>query len=188
MLHIARGVLGKVVGILDGQALGHHHLDGMTHVIGVTLDEVAQAPLGEELVGILLVGGLAQVEGHIGTVIIRAVALPRCSGLDGVAFDAVGLPRKGLVRPKGTTHHAHARGNHEAGVEAHTKLADDVHRIALGVAVLLLECLRTRVRDGAEVLLELGLGHANAVVADGDGARILVIAHANGEVVLANVD
>ena len=186
VLDVARGVLGQLVGILDRDALGDHHPDGMAHVVGVAPDEVAQGPLGEEPVGVLVLGGLAQVEDDVGAVVVCAGALPRRGGPDGVALDAVRLPRIGGVRPKGAAHHAHARGHHERRVEAHAKLANDVCGVALAAGMLGLELLRSRVRDGAQVLLELRLAHADAVVRDRHGAGILVEGHEDGQVVLAD--
>ena len=97
----------------------------------------------------------------------------RC-GLDGVAVQAVALPCVDLVGAEGTAHHAHHGGDHERGVEAHAKLADDVDVGALGLGVVGLEGLRAGVRDGAQVGVELLSRHADAVVAHADGARVLV--------------
>ena len=183
-LVVVAGVLG--LGLLA--ALGDHHLDGMAHVVGVARHEVAQAPLGEEAVGVVLVGRGTQVERHVGAVVVLARALALCGGLDGVAAPAVRLPRKGLVRAVRAAHHADLLGDHEGGVEAHAKLADDVHVLALVLGVCLLEGLRARVGDGAKVLVQLVLGHADAVVTHRDGAHVLVEGQTNGKRVLVNVD
>ena len=97
----------------------------------------------------------------------------RC-GLDGVAVQAVALPCVDLVGAEGTADHAHLGGDHERGVEAHAKLADDVDVGALGLGVVGLEGLRAGVRDGTQVGVELFSRHADAVVAHADGARVLV--------------
>ena len=125
----------------------------MAHVVGVARDKVAQAPLGEEAVGVVLLGRGAQVERHVGAVVVLARALSLGGRFDGVAAAAVGLPGKCLVRTVGAAYHADLVGNHEGGVEAHAKLADDVHVLALVIGVCLLEGLRARVGDGAQVLV-----------------------------------
>ena len=108
--------------------------------------------------------------------------------LDGVALHAVALPGPSLVAAVGLRHHAHALAHHERGVEAHAELADDVHVVALHLVVLHLERHGVRVRDGAQVAVELVLRHADTAVAHGDGAGVLVEAHLDGELVLGEFD
>ena len=160
----------------------------MAHVVGVLPDEVAQPPLGEEAVGVVGVCALAQVENHVGAVVVGSGALALGRGLDGVALDAVGLPGEGLVGAEGATHDTDLVRHHERGVEPDAELADNVHVIALVLGVLLLELLRAGVRDGAEVLVELLLGHADAVVRDGNRARVLVEGQADRERGLVDLD
>ncbi len=160
----------------------------MAHVVGVALHQVAQAPFGEEAVEVLVLGALAQEEGYVGAVVVCAIPLPRLRGLDGVAADAVGLPGIGMLSAVCAGDHAHLGGDHEARVEADAELADDVDVLALMLGVLLLEGLAARMRDGAEVLIELGLVHADAVVGDGDGAGVPVEGESDGEVLGAEVD
>ena len=151
------------------------------------MHEVAQAPLGEVLVGAVLALNLAQVEDDVGTMVVLAVALARASRGNRVALDAVALPNKGLVRAIGAADDAHVVGHHEGGVEAHAKLADDVDVLALMLGVGLLEGLAARMGDGAQVAVELFLGHADAVVAHGDGACVLVKRQANGQLIGAKL-
>ena len=68
----------------------------------------------------------------------------------------------------------------EGGVEAHTELTDDVHVILQLVFVLELE--GAAVGDGAQVLFQFLLGHANAVIGDGQGSCVLVDLQINGKV------
>ena len=114
--------------------------------------------------------------------------LVRGRRLDRIAVHAVGLPGEGLFGAVGAAHHADLRGHHEAGVEADAEPADDVHLRPLVLGVLLLELLGAGVRDGPEVLVELGLGHADAVVAHRDGAGILVKGQTNGQLVITELD
>ncbi len=68
-------------------------------------------------------------------------------------------------------------GHHEGGVEAHAELADDVGGVLPAVLLLgqlLLELEGAAAGDGAQVLLQLLLRHADAVVGDGQGAGNLV--------------
>ena len=160
----------------------------MAHVVGVALHQVAQTPLGKEAVEVLVLSALTQVEGDVGAMVVGSVTLPRLRRLDGVAADAVGLPRIGLLGTVCAGDHAHLGGNHEARVEPDAELADDVDVLALVLGVLLLEGLAAGVSDRAEVLIELGFGHADAVVGDGDGAGVFVEGKRDGEVLGAEVD
>ena len=71
-------------------------------------------------------------------------------------------------------------GHHKGGVEPHAKLADDVGGVVL--AHLLLELQRAAAGDGAQVVLQLLLGHADAVIGDGEGAVLFVRCHSDGKV------
>ena len=160
----------------------------MTHVVRVLAHELAKLPLGEELVGVILGRGLAQEERDDRAVVAHRSRLVRGRRLDRIAVHAVGLPGEGLVGAVGATHHADLRGDHEAGVEADAEPADDVHLRPLVLGVLLLELLGAGVRDGPEVLVELGLGHADAVVAHRYGAGVLVEGKEDGQLVVTELD
>ena len=61
-------------------------------------------------------------------------------------------------------------GHHKGGVEAHAELADDVGGVLPAVLLLgqlLLELEGAAAGDGAQVLLQLLLRHADAIVGDG---------------------
>ena len=97
------------------------------------------------------------------------------TGGDGVPVGPVGLPHEGLVAAVGLGDDGDRVGHHEGGVEAHAELADDVDVLPLVLLVhLLLELEGAAVGDGAQVVLQLLLGHAHAVVGDGEGALLLV--------------
>ena len=141
-----------------------------------------------------LVGGVVlQVHDDVGAML---GALGR---LDVVAVDAVGLPGPGLVASDGAGDDAHLLAHHEGGIEADAELADDVHigevleslRLAglafsssLGLGGLEFE--RVGMGDGAEVLVQLVFGHADAVVGHRDRALVAVVAHRDGQVVAAH--
>ena len=161
--------------------LGNLHLDGVAHVVAVALDQVLQAVLGKIGVVVVLVGVLLEREDDVGAV-LGALGLG-----DGVALNAVGFPRPRLVAAERTGNDAHLGGDHEAGVEADAELADDVDVVTLLLGVVGLERLGIGVCDGAEVLVELVLRHADAVVRDGDGAGTLVEADVNGQLVLGKL-
>ena len=167
-------VLGGVFGLGQLTALRDLHAHGVAHVVGVLADELLQAPLAEQFVGVLVLGAFAQVERDARAVVAHERGLFGRCGLDGVAVQAVALPCVDLVGAEGAADHAHLGGNHERGVEAHAKLADDVDVGALGLGVVGLKGLRAGVCDGAQVGVELLSRHADAVVANADGARVLV--------------
>ena len=161
--------------------LGNLHLDGVAHVVAITLDQVLQAVLRKISVVVVLVGVFLERKDDVGAV-LGALGLG-----DGVAFNAVGFPRPRLVATESVGDDAHLGGDHEAGVEADAELADDVDVVALLLGVVGLERLGIGVCDGAEVLVELVLRHADAVVRDGDGAGALVEADVNGQLVLGKL-
>ena len=69
-------------------------------------------------------------------------------------------------------------GHHEGGIKAHTELADNV---ALGVLIqLLTELEGTAGGDDAQILLQIGIVHADAVVAEGAG--LLIGADGDGKI------
>ena len=76
--------------------------------------------------------------------------------------------------------HGHRLGDHEGGVEAHAELADDIH-IRIGGQILL-KLQGAALGDGAQVLFHLLLGHADAVVRNGQQPVFLVGLEGDGEV------
>ncbi len=76
------------------------------------------------------------------------------------------------------------RKDHDGIVKVMSKLSDDL-LIAFEL-VIRLECQRTGACDGTEVLFELLLGHADAVIRDGDGSCVLIQIDTDREVVLAH--
>ena len=103
---------------------------------------------------------------------------------DGVAVRALGFPFVGLVGAVGAGDDGDLVGDHEGGVEADAELADDVDVRALlgGVVDAALEGHGAALGDDAEVGFELFLGHADAVIGDGDGARTLIHGHEDAEI------
>ena len=94
----------------------------------------------------------------------------------------------GGVLTVGAADNLYVAGNHKGRVEAHAKLADDVHVRALLLGVLGLKLLGARVSDGAKVALELLSVHADAVIRNRDGAGVLIKGDANGQVTLVELD
>ena len=148
---------------LELAAVGLHE-NGVAHEVGVAGHELTKAP---ELQELFLV--VAHVEGDG-----RAAAVAR-GGFEGEAVAGIGSPRPRIVVARGAGGDRHAVGDEPRGVEAHAELADEVHVARRALRLRGFEELaRPRVRDGAEVLDELVVGHAHARVFDGDGLRVLV--------------
>ena len=170
-------VLPSVLGLGLGTAVLHLHADGVADVVGVLLDEVGQGIGGQVLVIVLLVG--VGLDGH-DDVGAHGLLL---TGLDGVTVHPFGLPLPGRVCPVGLGDHRDLVGHHEGRVESHAELTDDVQLRVVGVLGLLLKLEGAALGDGAQVVFHLLLGHADAVVADGEGARLLVGDHHDLEIV-----
>ena len=179
-------VVGLGVGRRLLAAVRDLHLDGIAHVVGVLGDELAELPLAQVLVVVLLPRVVAQGEDHVGApgaVVEQRTGVARRHG---VAGHAVGLPDVGLVGAEGAADHTNLLGDHESRIEAHAELADNLG-CGLGAVRLVvarercLELLAARVGNGAQVTVKLLGGHADARVGDRDCARVLVEAHTDGK-------
>ena len=147
--------------------VAHLHADGGVDVIGVLLHQLLE-PAGLQIFAVLLLLGVRlQVKNDLGAHALLPAALHR------VAVGSVAFPLPGFLRPIGPGADSDRIGHHEGGVKAHAELADDVG--VLGVlSQLLLELVGAGGGDDAQVVLQVLLVHADAVVGDGDGARLLV--------------
>ena len=104
----------------------------------------------------------------------------------GELVGAVGVadPAGGLAPREGAGDDLHRVGHHKGGVEAQTEMADNTGAVSvlLSLALVLVdEVQSTRESDVAQVAGDLLLGHADAVVGYGEGARGLV--HRDGDAV-----
>ena len=105
-----------------------------------------------------------------------------------VAVRALGFPFPGLVGAVFLRDDGHLVRDHERRVEAHAELADDVGVGGLVLVERLLELQTAGAADRAEVVFHLVLVHADAVVADGQGAGGLVRLQLDGEIAAAEAD
>ena len=167
-------VEGLELGLLDGLLLvlgvglaaGHLHHHRVLDEVGVLLDHLAQLPLLQVLLRVLL-----EVEDDVGAAALLGGVL------EGVAAVGVGLPEHRLVGggAGAAGEDGDLVGDHEGRVEADAELADQL-RVVLDLAALeqLEELLGPRVGDGPQGLGGLVAGQADAVVAHGEGAGLLV--------------
>ena len=172
-------VLGLGVGFGLLTALLPLHLDGVADIVAVLLDDGHDAILVEEVVVVVGLGVGLDVEDDVGA---RRLLLGR---LQLIAVRTAGLPLPCLVGAVGLGDDRHLVGHHEGGVEADAELADDVDVLVL---VVLLEVEGAGVGDGAEVLLQLLLRHADAVIGDGKGAAVLVAGEQDAEIAFVHAD
>ena len=129
-------------------------------VVRVVAHDLAQAPLVEELLGVV-----AQVQDH------RGPARRRVRGLDREAAAAVGLPAPGVLLAGLARDDLDLTRDHERGIEADPELPDQVQVRGLVAAQLLDEALGTGARDGAEIVGQIVAVHADAVVDHRERAR-----------------
>ena len=158
-------ILADVGGLFLLAGLFPVHLDGIAHIVAVLFDNAHQGVLVQEAVVIFLGGALLHHQDDLGA----HLGLIRLG--DGVALGALALPLPGGVAAIGPADHRDLAGHHEGRVEAHAELADDVDVIGL---VLFLEVEAAAAGNGAQVLFQLLLGHADAVIGEGDGAVFLI--------------
>ena len=132
--------------------------------VAVALDQV----LHPRLVGVFLVLFL-QLEHDL------HAALQPAAFVDRVAAGAIAGPDQLLaVLTPAAGVDLDFGGDHEGRVEADTELADHVGRRVAAVLHRGQERLGSGVGDGAEILDQLAAGHADAVVGDRQGLRLLV--------------
>ena len=175
-------VIAGIFGFGQLDALFQVHLDGVADVVAVAANEVLQ-----------LDGGQVAAEVRFAVFVVRTdvqddvrAAVVAFSLADAVAFDAVAFPLERLVAAVCLAHDGDFVGDHECRVEADAELADDVDFLSFLCLVALLELQTAGMRDGTEVLLQLFLRHANAVVAHRDRALFGVDRHADLEVLARN--
>ncbi len=103
------------------------------------------------------------------------------AGLNGMPLRAVGFPYIRFVRTIGPAVNLHVGGHHEGGIKAHAELANNID-ILFGL-VLLLESERAALCDHAEVVFQLLLRHAAAIVRNGQGAVLLIDGKLDGKII-----
>ena len=98
---------------------------------------------------------------------------------DRVTVRPVGLPAVRLLLAVRLRDDRHLVGHHECGVETNAELTDDVDVFILDV---FLEVQAAALGDDAQVLVEILLGHADAVIADRQRAGVFIRRDADREV------
>ena len=155
----------------------HLHADRIADIVGILLDQ------GLDLMGIieaavaLVLGVVLDLQHHVGA---HAVAL---AFRDSIAVGAGGLPHIGLLLAVLLGNDGHMIRRHKGGVEAHAELADDIH--VVGLVHFLLELQAAGLGDGAEVLLQLLLIHADAIVGHGQNVVLGIALEPDLEVAAA---
>ena len=143
------------------------HDDRILDEVGIFVDDSAQFPAFQILFGVLL-----EVEGDFGArfALLRGIQL--VFALAAAAPAHCGRIRAGLLRDDD-----HFARHHERRIESDAELTDQFGQF-LFLRPLLLEKLQKRtgaaLGDGADVLDDLVLRHADAVVADGEGLRFFI--------------
>ena len=141
------------------------HADGVADVVGILAHERLETVGLQELGIVLTLRVLLDGQHDLGADLVLF------AGRYGVAVLAGGFPQVGPAR-LGLGVDLDVAADHEGGVEAHAELTDDV-RVG-GVLVRLGKGAGAALGDDAKVVLQLLAIHAAAVVADGQGARLLV--------------
>ena len=146
-----------------GLALGD---DGDRHgdVVGPFAHDVVEPVALQILVGILL-----EMKDDVGA------GLVACRLFQGITALALRGPGPGFVGAGAPRGHGHAVGHHEGGVEADAELADQAGFVlGLRISERLAEGAGAGTGDGAEILRQLRLGHADAGIGDRQRARGLL--------------
>ena len=153
---------GRLAVLLDRQP------DRERDMVGIALDQLAQAPAVEEFAFVVL-----EVQGH-GRAAARLV-----DGFERVVAASARFPAHAFARGRArlARDEGDAVGDDERGIEADAELADQLRVLAGVTRQRFEETTRARARDRADVLDHLVAAHADAVVADGQRARVLVPGH-----------
>src|ERR1019366_645638 len=139
-------------------------VDGERNERAVAFEDLLDLPILRELRAVVL-----ELDDDLGAAAL-ALAL-----LDLVAAGAIAGPdMAGLGGAPGVRIDLHAFRDHERGIKADAKLADEAGVLRLALAQGLEEGLRAGVGDGAEVLDQLGARHAEAEILEGDGLGLVV--------------
>ena len=159
--------------------VGHQHPDGEADIVAVLLHQPVKGILPQILavLVLLLLGVGLDVHDDIGS--HRSLL----AGLDGVAVHAGGLPAVRLIAAVLFRHHGDLIRHHKGRVEAHTELSDDIGVRSLLVLQIPLEAEAAAVGNDAQIVLQIVLVHADAVVADGEGTVVLVDGQRDLEIV-----
>ena len=152
------------------------HADGPADIIGIFLHKARKAVIVQKFAVVLFALVVLDDKNDV-----RAAGVLFTGG-DGVALRPAGLP---LPRPGLAVRAADDSdlfGHHKGRIKAHAELANDVH---LGICLcVLLKIQAAAFGNGAQVLFQLVLRHANAVVAHGQRARVLIQRKADAKVFL----
>ena len=160
--------LGGLVLLLAVELL--RQFDGQGNMVGVFLDDVAQAPAICELFFAFL-----QVQDDAGA------ALRFAQGGDLELALALGSPMHtfGSAQAGAAGKDLDLVGDNKGRVEAHTELTDQVRVLLLVAGEFLEKISRAGLGDGAQVRNGFLAAHADAVVFQGDGAGLFVEADAD---------
>ena len=155
------------------------HRDGVVDVVAVFFHQIRKLVIVQILAELILVGVVLHHHDDVGSHLVLV-------GLrEGVAFHACAFPLPGLLLALSARNDGDLLRHHERGIEAHAELADNVNVVAL---VLGLEIQRAGLGDGAQILFQLVLGHADAVVRHGKGAAVLVHRQMDLQILLVDAD
>ena len=175
LLPIVTGILG----LGNGMRVRHQHLDGITDIIAVFLNERLNAVFIKETVVIIIFGIFLDIKGDL-----------RTDGrfrrfLDGIAFRSFGFPFPCFIRAESARHDGHFGSNHKGRIETDTELTDNIDLLGRIVG---LEIQRTASRDRTEIVLQLILGHTDTVIQNTKRARFLIGNQRDRKIIGRNTD
>ena len=171
---------GRGVGRLEpGVVAGLRHEDGNGDVVGVATHDVSKPVALEELVLTF-----AQAESHLGAAGGKGHAFHRVLAVAG------GFPaHPALHRHAGPTRvNGDLVRDDEAGVEAHSELPDELQILGTVPGERLKEVPGAGLGDGPQVLDDLLVAHADAVVPHGDGPCLVVVLDMDPEIAVTFVE
>ena len=173
-------ILRLVIGTaLFSPGMGGQHPNGEADIVAVFLHQTAQRIFIQILAVFVLLFRTVGLQMH-DDVSAHGILV---AGFHGVAVHAGGLPAIGLIAAVFLCHHGDLIGHHECGVETHAELADDIGIRCLLSLQLALKLKAAAVGDHTQMVFQLTLVHADAVIADGQRAIFLIRRQDDAEII-----
>lgn len=152
------------------------HFDRQADMVGILLEDAAQRPAVGKAVFAFF-----QLQHDAGA----ALGLVDAGDFE-LAFATRGPMHAFVGGQAGAARiHVDLVGDDEGAIEPHAELADQVGVLLLVAAQVLKEVGSAGLGDRAQMRDRIFAAHADAVVVDGDGARVLVVVHANAQLAAA---
>ena len=152
----------------------HPHLNRVTDIVGIFLNQTLNLILLQIVVIILIFRVILQIQNDFCSMLIFFTFI------NGIAVNRIAAPQIGGFLTVFLRRYLHTAGNHKCRIEADTKLSDDIHIILLlCIFHLLLKRQRATLRNRSQIVLKLILVHTQTVITDCQSTVFLICLQIN---------